>query len=96
MFMKSWIKVLMGIIVILVLGLIIYYFSSDDKTPVVFDWKGDGIILMEDVATGDRSCFGCNVGSDGTALCIDPSFQMSAIDETASLYCDDEFNVVGS
>tara|TARA_Y100000310_G_scaffold325482_1_gene389012 strand:+ start:779 stop:934 length:156 start_codon:yes stop_codon:yes gene_type:complete len=49
---------------------------------------------MQHESEGFYNCFGCNEPEEGPALCIDPAIEMKQVDETESMYCDEEFNVI--
>jgi len=51
-------------------------------------WENDGVTLKK-IPNGDYACFGC-----GRTMCIDPISGLEDVEETESLHCDEDFNVI--
>jgi hypothetical protein len=94
--MKTSLKILIGILILVLVGLSVnaFFILKSTQTFGEYDWKDDGIGLMQSELTGEFGCFGCSTPSSGQALCVDPAMEMKPVDETEELHCDGDFRVI--
>ena len=82
--------ILVVIVVVVALGLNSINIIKGTQTTSSDDgWRSDGIILMQNVETGEYGCFGCN-----DVLCVDPAPVMEERIESEDIYCTSKFEVV--
>jgi hypothetical protein len=78
------------IVVIVIIGAVVLYSSG----MLFYDWRSDGIQLMQHETEGTYGCFGCNAPVGGPGFCVDPVSAMKAVEETPERYCNLNFEVV--
>jgi hypothetical protein len=57
-------------------------------------WRLDNIELRQHSETGEYGCFGCSSIGKDPALCIDPILEMKFVEETETIHCNEDFEIV--
>jgi hypothetical protein len=78
------------VVAIVIIAAVALYASG----MLFYDWRSDGITLMQHETDGTYSCFGCNAPVGGTSLCIDPAPVMKPVEETPERHCNLYFEVI--